>query len=166
MPVAAIWPGQSVPRPPPIPGGPASGHPRGRLALAGRLAPFLDPGRLAAQRAEVVKLGPANPAAGHDLDLVDRRAVHGKGPLHAHAVADLADREGLAGAATLAAKHHALEHLNPRAATLDDPNVNLQRVTRTEFRDVRSNLCLLKLGNRGVHRCGSSFSSRARLRTR
>src|ERR1700685_1503159 len=48
---------------------------RGRLALAGRLAPFLDPGRLAPQRAQVVKLGPADPAAGHDLHLVVRPRV-------------------------------------------------------------------------------------------
>src|SRR5580700_10847526 len=140
MRVAAIWSGHPVPRAPRLPGRTGSGHPSGRLALARRLAALLDAGRLAPQRAQVVELGPAHPAAGDDLDLVDRRAVHREGPLHAHAVADLADREGLADATALAAKHHALEHLDPRTAALDDPNVNLQRVTRAKCRDVRSNL--------------------------
>src|ERR1700761_8032418 len=93
--------------------------------LAGRLAAFPDPGRLAAQRAQVVQLGPAHPAAGDYLDLVEGRAVHGKGPLHAHAIADLADGEGLAGATALAAQDDALEHLDPGPAALNHPNVDL-----------------------------------------
>src|SRR5260370_19775085 len=58
--------------------------------------------------------------------------------------------------AALAAQDHALEDLDPGPGALRDLDVNPQRVARPEFRDVRSDLCLLQLGNRGVHRCGSS----------
>src|ERR1700731_3694188 len=77
--------------------------------------PLLDPGGLAAQVAEVVELGPADPAAGDRLDLVDRRAVHREGPLDADAVAHLAHGEGLAQATALAANHDPLEDLDTGA---------------------------------------------------
>src|SRR5260370_812275 len=77
-------------------------------------------------------------------------------PADPRAITDLTDGEGLACAAALAAQDNTLEDLDPGPAALLDPNVNLQRVTRPEFRNVRSDLCLLQLGNRGVHRCGSS----------
>src|SRR5437764_71068 len=54
-------------------------------ALPGADAAFPDAGGLAAQPAEVVQLGPADPALGDHLDLVDGRAVHGEGALHAYA---------------------------------------------------------------------------------
>jgi hypothetical protein len=44
--------------------------------------------------------------------------------------------------------------------------MNLQGVARPEVRDVGTDLRLLKLGNRGVHRCSSSIVISARLRTR
>src|SRR6266568_260660 len=122
----------------------------------GRLAALPDPGTLAAQRPEVVQLGPAHPAPADDLDLVDRRAVHRKGPLHSHAVADLADGERLPGPAALAPDHHALEDLDPGPVALNDPDVNLQRVPRPEPRDVGANLRLFQVGNGGVHGWRSS----------
>src|SRR6516165_2418316 len=133
-----------------------------RLLLRGRLATLPDPGTLAAQRPEVVQLGPAYPAPANDLDLVDGRAVHGKGPLHPYAVADLADGEGLPGPAALAPDHHALEDLDPGPASLDDPDVHLQRVSRPELRDVRANLVLLQVGDGGMH--GWRFLSSPRAR--
>jgi hypothetical protein len=120
----------------------------------GGLAALPDPGSLATQRAEVVQLGAANPSAGNDLDLVDSRCVHREGPLDADAVADLADGERLAGAAALPPDHHALEDLDPGPVTFLDVNVHLESVARPETGDVGSDLRLLKLGNRGVHRCG------------
>src|SRR5690242_9479198 len=133
-----------------------------RLLLRGRLATLPDPGTLAAQRPEVVELGPADPAPANDLDLVDGRAVHRKGPLHPHAIADLADGEGLPGPAALAPDHYALEDLNPRPASLNDPDVHLQRVSRPEPRDVGAYLRLLQVGNGGVH--GWRFLSDPRTR--
>src|SRR5207302_10682194 len=97
-------------------------------SAAGLVAALLDAGCLAAQVPQVVQLGTAHPAPGDGLDLVDRRAVHREGPLDAHAVADLADGERLPGPAALAPDHHALEHLDPRAVPLGDPDVNLERV--------------------------------------
>src|SRR3984957_4001231 len=134
--------------------------------LAGRLAALLDPCCLAPQRAQVVQLGPANVSPGHDLDLLDGRGVHRESTLDADAIADLADRERLAGAPALAADHDALDVLDPGPVTFSNPDVHLQGVAWPEGRNVRPDLCLLKLGNRGVHRSSSSWSSRARLRTR
>src|SRR2546428_4130161 len=73
----------------PAPSRPDSLRPTKRWGCLTRrwLAAFPDPGRLATQRAQVVQLGPAHPAPGDDLDLVQGRAVHREGALHAHAVA-------------------------------------------------------------------------------
>src|SRR5579859_2830127 len=120
-------------------------------------APLPDPGRLAAQVAEVVQLGPADAAVRDNLDLVDRRAVHREGPLDADAVADLANGEGLAHAATGAADDDTLEDLDPRPVAFLDAHVHLQRVTRAESRDVRADLSQLEVGDRGVHDSSSSL---------
>src|SRR5438477_99501 len=101
--------------------------------------------------AAVVQLGPADPALGDNLDLVDGRAVHREGALHADAIADLTHRECLPGAAALAADDHALEDLDPRAVALLHADVHLQRVPGTESRDVPADLSLLQVGDRGVH---------------
>src|SRR6202007_711084 len=105
---------------------------RPHWSVAGLVAALLDPRCLAAQCPQVVELGPADAAPADRLDLVDRRAVHGEGPLHADAVADLADGEGLPGSAALTPDHHALEHLDTRAVTLCDPDVDLQRISGPE----------------------------------
>src|SRR5579859_298617 len=127
-----------------------------RLLLRWRFAALPDPGSLAAQRPEVVQLGPAHPAAAYDLDLVDGRAVDRKGPLHPHAVADLADGERLPCPAALAPDNHALEDLDPGPAALNDPDVHLQRVSRPEARNVGANLRLFQVGDGGVHGWRSS----------
>ena len=108
-------------------------------------------GKATAQTAQIVQLGPADPALGDHLDPVDRRAVHREGALHAYAIADLAHGKCLSHAATLAADDHALEDLDPRAVALLHPDVHLQRVTGTKVRDVLADLSLLKVGYRGVH---------------
>src|SRR3984957_20187145 len=130
-----------------------TGASSGRLAAsAGRVLPaLLDPRGLAAQVAEVVELGAADPAAGDGLDLVDRRAVHREGALDADAVAHLAHGEGLTQAAALAPDHDTLEDLNAGAVALRHLDVHLEGVTRAETRNVIPELCLLKLGDRGVH---------------
>src|SRR5260370_7897041 len=129
---------------------PRSGPP-GR-ELADRLPALLDPRGLAAQRPQVVQLGAADLARGHAFDRRDRRGVKRECALHADAVADLPHGEGLARTAALPADDYALEHLDPGAVALGNPDVHPQGVTRPERLDVRSDLRLLKLGNRGVHR--------------
>src|SRR6187402_1676201 len=104
--------------------------------LRGGLALLLDLGLLAAQFAQVVQLGPADIAAGDDLDVVDHRRVHGEGALHADLEADLADREGLAHALTGAADDDALEDLDAGAVAFDDVHVHLDGVTGTEVRNI------------------------------
>src|SRR5215470_10486345 len=128
-----------------------------RPLVRGGLAALPDPGALPAQGAEVVQLGPAHLAPGHDLDLVDGRAVHRERPLHAHAVADLANCEGLPGTATLAPDHHTLENLDPGPASLNHPDVDLQRVPGPERGDVLADLGPLQVGDGGVHGWRSSM---------
>src|ERR1700759_2551349 len=125
-------------------------------SAGGVLAALADPGGLTAQLAQVVELGPADLAAGHGLDLVDRRAVHREGALDAHAVADLPHREGLADAPGLTPDDHALEDLDTGAVTLLDPDVDPQRVPGAEVRNVIPELGLLEFGNSGVHDSDSS----------
>src|ERR1700733_13961548 len=128
----------------------------GSLLGGGDLATLPDASRLAAQRAQVVELGPADTAAGDDLDLVDRGGVYREGALDADAVADLADGERLARTRPLAPDDDALEDLDPGAVALRHLDMHAQRVARPEARDIGADLGLLKLGDRGVHGCGSS----------
>ena len=74
-------------------------------------APLGDPGALADPAAQVVELGPADVAAGDDLEPLDLRRVDREGPLDADPERLLADREGLAGAGAAAGDHDALEDL-------------------------------------------------------
>src|SRR3954463_8205672 len=97
------------------------------------LAAFLDLGGLPAQVAQVVQLGPADVAAGHDLDLLEDRRVEREGPLDTHAEGDLADREGAADAGALEADHDALEDLDARARALGDLDVDLDGVAGAEL---------------------------------
>src|ERR671937_2590345 len=93
---------------------------RGAVVPSARLlfALLLDLRLLPAQFTEVVQLCPAHVAAGHHLDLVDRRAVHRDGPLHPDPEADLTYRERLAQPGTLAPDHDALEDLDPGPVAL------------------------------------------------
>src|SRR6478735_4822828 len=92
------------------------------------VALLLDLGLLATEVAQVVQLRAADVATGDDLDVVDHRAVHREGALHAHLEADLADREGLAHAVALAADDDALEDLDTGAGALRDVDVHLDVV--------------------------------------
>src|SRR6478735_1772181 len=119
---------------------------------------FLDLGGLAAQIPQVVELRAADVAEGDQLDVVDVRGMHRKGALDADAEADLADREGLADAATLSPNDVTGEHLDPGAGALDDLHVHLDRVTGPEVRDVgpqRGGIQRVK----GVHGVSSSFQA-------
>src|SRR4051794_17119914 len=90
---------------------------------------FLDLGGLPAQIAQVVQLGAADVAAGDQLDPVQVRGMYREGPLDADAEADLANGEGLADAAALAADDVTGEDLDPGAGALDDLHMHLDRVT-------------------------------------
>src|SRR4029077_21048404 len=89
---------------------------------AGRnsLALLLDLGGLAAKGAQVVELGATDVTAGHDLDLVDDRGVHGERALDTDAEADLANGEGLPDAIALTADDDALEDLHAGTRAFDD----------------------------------------------
>src|SRR5688572_5078011 len=87
---------------------------------------FLNLRGLPGPAAQVVELGAADIAEGHDLDLRDDRRVHGERALDADAEAHLAHGEGLAHAGALAADDRALEHLDALAVAFDDAHVNLQ----------------------------------------
>src|SRR5665811_2156270 len=109
----------------------------GRVASAGgHVALLLDLGSLTAQVAQVVQLGAPHVATGHDLDLLDDRAVQREGALDANTEADLANRVGLADATTVTTDDHTLEDLDARARAFNDLDVNLDVVTGAECRDV------------------------------
>src|SRR5690349_9887103 len=92
----------------------------GRGGTGSALALLPDARGLAAQRAEVVELGPAHPAAAHQLHRGDRRAVHGEQPLDADAGRHLPDREVLADAAAPLGDDQTLEGLEPLLVALAD----------------------------------------------
>src|SRR5215468_11691991 len=135
--------------------GAISDQPGSRRSAGAGLPALLDPRCLAAQVPQVVQLGPADTAARDWLDLVDRGAVHREGALDAHAVTHLAHGERLPQTTALAPDHDTLEHLDPGAVALLDPDVHLEGVTGAEVRDIVPDLSLLKLGDRGMH--GGSF---------
>src|SRR5690606_12731846 len=101
--------------------------------------------------AQVVQLRPAHLAPADPLDLGDRGGVQREGALDAHAVADLADLEGLADARAGAADHHALEDLDALLLALDHPHVDLDGVPGAEVGDVGAEVRLIDQGG-GVHR--------------
>ena len=75
-------------------------------------------GALADPAAQVVELGPADVAAGDDLEPLDLRRMDGEGPLDADPERLLANGERLTGAAALAGDDDALEDLGPPAGAL------------------------------------------------
>src|SRR5258708_36253804 len=95
---------------------PRSGPPGSELA--DRLPALLDPRGLAALRPQVVQLGAAHLAPGHDFGRLDRRGVKRECALHAAAVADLPHDERLSRAPALPADDYTLQHLYPGAVAL------------------------------------------------
>src|SRR5207237_10649185 len=111
------------------------GLPRGALAESRGVA---------AEFAQVVELRAANAAPSHKLDATDDGAVHGEDALDADAEADLAHREGLAHAVSLARDADALKRLKALLGLrLLDAHVHAHRVARREVGDVRAQLRLL-----------------------
>src|SRR5580658_5695274 len=98
--------------------------------------PLFDLGRLADPVPQVIQLRSPDVAEGRDLELGDGRRVDREGALDAHPEADLANREGLAQAGSLAADDDALEDLDTLAGTLHDPHVDLDRVPGPKLGDV------------------------------
>ena len=102
-----------------------------------RVPLFLDPGSLAAQRAEVVELRATDPAAAHHLDVRDRRAVDREDALDTNARADLPDGEVLADPTTPLRDHDALERLEALLVSLTHAHHDADRVAGTEAGNVR-----------------------------
>src|SRR5581483_174058 len=92
------------------------------------------PGALADTVAEVVELRAPHVAARGQLDALDLGRVQREHALDPHAEGLLAHRERLAGAVALALDHDALEDLDAPARALDDLEVNLHAVARSEAR--------------------------------
>src|SRR5215207_9249052 len=99
----------------------------GRPRSAG-VALFLDLGSLAAQPAQVVKLGTAYVTAAVDLDVINDRAMDRKRTFDAHTEADLAYGECLANTFSGTGDHPPAEHLDPGPVSLNDLDRNLDAV--------------------------------------
>src|SRR6266478_512222 len=123
-----------------------------------RLGFFGDSGGAACALTQVVELRPAHRAAGDDLDAVDARRVHREGALHPDSIRRLADREGLAVRAALAADDRALEDLDALLVALDDAYVHAHGVARLERGHLLAELLGLDAVN-GVHRARTIPSS-------
>src|SRR6202166_4700317 len=96
------------------------------LLVTGRRALGLldDAGRLAAQIAQVIKLGATHLAAAHHLDRVDHRRHHREYAFHAFAVGNLANRKALIEPAAGAADADAFIGLHARTVAFDDLDVD------------------------------------------
>src|SRR3954468_641590 len=110
----------------------------GRGAMRSALALLPDSGGLAAQRAQVIQLRAAHPSPANQLDRGDRGAVDREEALDSHTRRDLADRKGLADAATPFRDDQPLERLKTLLVTLADPNHDPDGVSRIECRNVRA----------------------------
>ena len=83
-----------------------------------------DLGGLADTVTQVVELGTTDIAVAHSLHLHDRGRVNGEHLLHAHAVGDTTDGEGLLDAAVLLGDDGTLEHLNTLTGAFLDLHVD------------------------------------------
>jgi hypothetical protein len=110
----------------------------GRTAIGSALALFPDPGRLAAQRPEVVELGATHPAAAHHLDGRDGRTVQGEEPLDADTGGDLPHGEHLADPTAPPGDYQTLERLEPLLVALANADHDADGVTGVECRNVRA----------------------------
>jgi hypothetical protein len=106
---------------------------------------------LAPERTEVVEASAANATLRLDLDLHYAWAVGREDTLNPDAVADLANGVGASNTIIVAANTDALEELNSLFLTLDDADVNAQRVAGPEVREVAAHFALLDLLH-DVHR--------------
>lgn len=100
------------------------------------VALLFDLGCLTDAVTQVVELGPTNVSTGVHLDLLDDRRVNREGTLHADAIGELANGEGLLYPTALTTNHNTLEHLDALLVALNHANVNLEGVPRGEVRYV------------------------------
>src|SRR3954464_10338137 len=122
--------------------------------------PLSDAGRLAGEVTEVVKLGAANAAATHDLDLSDHRAVERKDSLDADAVRDLANGEGRADSTAALGDADALEGLDSFLVALANSDVDAEGVTGPERGNVVAEPLFLGV-DEGMHMTlGAGVNSR------
>src|ERR1700728_2068641 len=95
-----------------------------------------DAGRLAAQIAQVIKLGAAHFAAAHHLDRVDHRRHYREHALDAFAVGNLADGEALIEPAAGTADADGLTRLHAGAIAFHHLDVDDQGIAESEIGNV------------------------------
>ena len=81
---------------------------------------LLDLGALTHAATQIIQLGPANLTIANHLNVVDGRRVDGEHLLHANAIGNTADSDGLLDAAMLLGNDGTLKHLNTLAGTEKD----------------------------------------------
>ena len=107
----------------------------GARDLDARLS-FLDASRLAGEVAQVVELGAADASTADYRDGRDHRAVRREDALDTDAARDLADRERLADATAAAGDADTFERLEALLVTFFDADVDADRVTGAEGRNI------------------------------
>ena len=97
---------------------------------------FLDAGRLSGEVAKVVELGAADAATTNDGDRCDHRAMRREDALDTDAAGNLADSERLADATAATGDADTFERLEALLVTFFDANVDADRVTGAEGRNI------------------------------
>src|SRR5580704_8705136 len=94
---------------------------------------FPETGGFAFQSTQVVKLGAANTASAHDIDMVHHRSVQRENALDALSEANLADGDGLAHAGIVLGDDGAFERLQAFLVAFLDLDVHPDGVSRAEI---------------------------------
>ena len=93
------------------------------------------------QAAKVIEFGAPDPALLHHIDMIDDGRVQGENSFHSDAETRFPDSDRFARAAMFARNHHAFECLQAFLGfRFLNPNVNSNRITRLEIRDVVAQL--------------------------
>ena len=115
---------------------------------------FLDLSSLTHAVTQIVQLSPADLTSTDGLDLLDHRAVEGEDLLHADAVRDAADGEGLVDTAVLLGNDGALEHLDTLTVAFLDAQVDTHGVAHV---DCGGSLLRHVLLDKALHKIHSLF---------
>src|SRR5580704_6050342 len=112
---------------------------------ASGLSAFLQAGGFSLESAQIIKLRPANLSGADHVDVIDNSRAQRENTLHAMPKADLADGDRLAHTGILAREHGAFKHLNTLFFAFFDLDVNLDRIARTERRQIGAAILVDKL---------------------
>src|SRR6185312_777355 len=108
-------------------------HP-GAQRIKGQLFALAQAGSLASEIAQVVKLGAADAARAHQVNMIDNRRVYRENTLHAVAETDFSHCDGLAHASVLARNHRSFKGLKTFFFAFADSYMHSNGIARAKLR--------------------------------